>query len=551
MSMNCSGEISLSKPEPLLDWRSTDTWRPGRPLVPFLCKESSTTRPNRPSKRRSCDRCYSCKAKCTFKSSSATCTRCEHSGAECTSLRSRLRPGRKPSRGQFGPHGSVHIWEIVHQSSCVDGVQPRDSQNFAFALDSSSDDSNEPLISSSGSEDGGDDSLLELSMVAQAEPNLPRPSQNTCLNASLQHLYLRQTFDTGCFYAINDIFMLAPVFAPSFHAALRYSLDCPSIMLRDTSHAVFTAVVWARHAAVPWDQVDIPKCVVSLQKLRTAQVGSTWEALAITTLGQALAAFDAITACLGCALILRHTLTLIKPWYSSLSTNPHFDPITIAPIFWDHAHSLIRREVPVVKYFIREGQAFVVDRVAGLCTTLLPILYDLCVVSCQLKSCPGSDEKITSLKLVIERLSSWFPALRPEDKVIFSDLELAAMRAQARMYRTAALLLGHRVINPIRTEDDIARSYADNILLELSTFAALAGPDRKLQHVVFPVFMAMLERPNVSRDIWRNISLLNITTVSMTKLSSFVEFFWEKRQCGFQGSIFELVGKDTDFEIVP
>ncbi|KIX02551.1 uncharacterized protein Z518_08492 [Rhinocladiella mackenziei CBS 650.93] len=517
------------------------------PLVPP--KASFGARSQQMRKRRSCDRCYNYKYKCAFKSSAGTCTQCERSRVVCTTLRSRLRPGRKPAPGQVGPNGSVHVWDIGHLSGVDDNSQ-RAQDTQSPALDSNTELGNR---SNEFPRHGSDNNrqIIELSTAAQSPPKLSIALE-VCSSASLERLFLLQISNVSCFYAANDIFMIGPTFAPSFHTALRYTRDCSSISLEGAYRAMSTALIWARHLAVSWDRVDISGSVLSLRELRTANICGILEALAVTTLGQTLAAFDVITACSGrSAMILRHSLTLIKPWYPALASTSEFDSITITPIFWDTVHCLLRRELPVVKYIARR-EAHVVDRMAGLCTGLLPILYDLCVTHNELSQTANrSEEKIVTLQRITERLSSWVPPLPLDHICHFSYLEMAAMRAQARMYRSAALLVIHRIIHPIGSEDGIAKLYADSILLTLSTYIALAGPGRKLQHVVFPVFVAMLETRNASQEIWKSLSLLSITPMCMNKLSAFVEFNWEKRHSGFTGSIFDLIGSDPGFVIVP
>src|SRR5690349_13906794 len=66
----------------------------------------------RDGNRRSCDRCYRFKEKCSFETDAQRCSRCEQTKSTCTTLRSRPRQGRRPRCKQLGLTGSVQVWEI-------------------------------------------------------------------------------------------------------------------------------------------------------------------------------------------------------------------------------------------------------------------------------------------------------------------------------------------------------------------------------------------------------------------------------------------------------
>src|ERR1700761_1042170 len=87
--------------------------QPNAAPADWAAKEPSPCRTSEPlmASRRSCDRCYKKKEKCTYEPHAETCTPCAQSSTPCTNLRSRNRPGRRPKARAFGEHGSFHVWD--------------------------------------------------------------------------------------------------------------------------------------------------------------------------------------------------------------------------------------------------------------------------------------------------------------------------------------------------------------------------------------------------------------------------------------------------------
>lgn len=293
--------------------------------------------------------------------------------------------------------------------------------------------------------------------------------------------------------------------------------------------------------------VDIAKGTSSLQKLRTARAQRPEDAFAIVALGQTLAAFELLGDCTASGLILRFSLEEIKGWYVQLALDEEKDPVIITSILWDSVQCLLRREVPVVRFV--ESEKGVVDRMAGLCTSLLPVLYDLCVVGNSLKCGFGID--VDELGRIEQRLLDWEPQRPTDFASTFSNQEVLGMDVQARMYRLAGLLIIHRLLNPIGTRDDVASNYASSILVELSAYAASVGPGKSLPNVAFPILMAAFEIPEIQTEVWESMAMLHVASVCAAKMMTAVEHAWKERRHGFRGCIFDLVDRGPKFIVVP
>ena len=484
------------------------------------------------STRRACDRCYRYKEKCYFEFQSTKCGQCSRSGSSCTTLRSQPRQGRRPKVKHLGPNSSVQVWAVETNSETA-----TDSQDYL--------ENHVPSLSDTSSE-----SELAVSHPIYQIPSLSIPRSEfddpeDLRNISSSHIQR--------FYAFYHIFMLGPTFAGQQRAAFSRSYVGSPLLLRESFMAISQAVGRAKQLNSFSEKSDIAYGACSLQKLRTARIIGIDDALAIITLGQTLAAFDIITNCVGASLILRYSLSSAQPWYAELSRDPLYDAITITPIFWDTICCLFRREIPVIKFQPRVSG--VVDRLAGLCTSLLPILYDLCVAShqCQSLRYTSSGDDFASIRRLEQRLLAWTPEEPDNFTDTFSKQEVLGMKTQAGMYQKAGLLIAHRIMNPIGTQDDIARWYANSITLEFLNYPLLGvTPVGELNtKCVVPILLAALEIPNVPREAWENIALLNVAPVCSAKMKAFVGYVWKRRRRGYQGFLLDLVDEGPDFVVTP
>ena len=454
--------------------------------------------------KKACDQCYSRKKRCLVRPASSICVRCEKSSLACTIARQQLRAGRPPKQGHPGvAKGSLSIWDYALPENSP-GEEAREQP--------------QTVNNSNAVKDAGERS----------------PSDSTHSGSSM-HLEVED------FYLLNDIYMFGFTFANDFQRALEYCYRHSPDLLDEIFAAISSCLSWARFGLLTADQVDVRSGAASVEKLRNAVIKHTHDALAVLMLGQALAAFDSLVTSTGAITILRCSLSLVHPWYPDIAPNRFLEPISIAPIFWDTVWCLLHRKVPVIRpLFSRPG---VVDRVAGLCTTLLPIFYDLCVVSQQLADRSAQE---TTLEEVEHQIRTW----SPDESVCseaYSELEILSMRTQAMMYRTAGLLLIHRLRHPLTLEGTTATALASDILEARSRFFEDAGPDVKLQNTSFPLFLALLEIPISLEGLWESSTWLHTRPACVDRLFAFSQYYWDQRRSGFHGSLFDLVESGPEF----
>ncbi|KAF9894116.1 hypothetical protein FE257_009089 [Aspergillus nanangensis] len=435
---------------------------------------------------------------------SSRCGRCEKSSLACTISRHQPRTGRPPNRGLPGvSKGSLGVWDYAMTQEIQES--PEESETTP----------------SNGTDDGG------------LSPSNPKHA-----------LFSRLPVED--FYILNDVYMFGSSFASDFYQALEYCHHHSPNLLDEIFIALGSSLSWARFGLLTADQVDISSGAASIEKLRNAVINHSHDALAVLMLGQALAAFDSLVTSAGTISILRCSLSLVQPWYTEIAQIKFLDPITIAPIFWDTVWCLLHREVPVIPPVI--DRAGVIDRVAGLCPSLLPILYDLCVASSQMKH--GSAEE-TDLTAIEQRIRDWSPDDTGLCLETYSKFEVLLIRTQAMMYRTASLLLVHRLRHPSMREDATATRLANDILDARTNFLDHAGANEKLQNVCFPLFLALLEVPVTLEGLWESSTRLRSRPACVDQLFAFQSYFWEKRKAGFSGSLWDIIDNGPEFVPVP
>jgi len=493
--------------------------------------------------RRACDRCFKYKQKCNFEDDEEACLECELSKSTCTTLRSKVRQGRRPKVKSLGPEGSLQVWAVDRPLACTVMV----SKNYAFTPPGKP-----HLLSVNYWGTPKFLTIAELATDLQVNGLQTQPSSD-----DEQFLSLASPFQVDSpevlklFTDTYDLFMLGPSFAWGMRAAFQYSYIGSPVLLHDIIAVLWTTVKRARNNIAAWDQDDVARGAVSLQQLRTAQISGMGDALAILALGQTLAAFDLLTSCSGSTSILRYSLTSIRPWHESVAKNPILDPVIIASIFWDTLNCLMAGEIPILEQISRDVP--IVDRMAGHCTTLLPVFYDLCVASKKAKDDrdAGSAADIHDLAQIRQKVLWWRPEPPSNLAENFSDQEILKMEAQASVYRSAALLFCHRTLHPIGTLDEVAREHANNIMSEFSKYSSMLKPETRLQNVGFPILLVALEIHDLPKDIWNYITLSAAAPVFMSKISALIDWVWKQRNDGCTNFLLDLIKRGPDFVVIP
>lgn len=489
---------------------------------------------------RACDLCYTVKGKCIVDGNAEACLRCRDLGVVCETNRRRLRLGRRPVLEPFGHDCTVQVWHSEYIGSEVSKVKEDDSPEVS-----------ETTATSEVSPESVKLPLKDLDNIHPPKSSLScQPSLLTDFPAQLLEIY---ALDLDEFYTANENFVIGPTFTPEFHAALTSIYFCSPSLLKHAYLAILGAMHKSRNNLSTLDEVDLERGAAGLEQLRTITITGIEDARAVLILGQVMATFDIFTISTNSHLILRHALTIVKPWYPALSKEKSLASIAITPLLMDVVECLVRRDVPVIKFSVRDP--YLVDRFAGLCTTLLPILYDLCVLSYDTRKQEYSRNQSEGSDVfadIEKQVQSWTPNTPSNFLGTYSTSEVLIMITQARAYRRAALLIIHRLRHPFGVSDDVAEAYAREILQDLAQCFSMLEGKTTMPNTAFPLLLAMIEvsREHVQEIIPKFLSLEPPAACS-TKIIAFVHYIRSARESGFRGLWFDLVSQGPEICIVP
>jgi hypothetical protein len=114
---------------------------------------------------------------------------------------------------------------------------------------------------------------------------------------------------------------------------------------------------------------------------------------------------------------------------------------------------------------LQEQDPSVVNQHAGLCGSLLPLLYRVCVLASEVRT---GDEKDISHSATYDTLSKelqeWSPITPQSVLERFSPNEMFLLIAQTNLHQNAALLILHRLRYPFGEQDTEAEALSSSIV---------------------------------------------------------------------------------------
>jgi hypothetical protein len=453
-----------------------------------------------------------------------------------------LRLGRRPVLEPFGHDCTVQVWHSEYVGSEVSRFKKDDLPEVSEITETTevSPNSMELVLP-----------WKDLNIIQTPKPGLLcRPTLLTDFPAELLQIY---ALNLDEFYIANEKFVIGPTFTREFHAALMSIYACSPSLLQHAYLAILGAMHKSRNRLPTLDEANLKRGAAGLQQLRTITITGIEDARAVLILGQVMATFDIFTISTNSHLILRQALTIVKPWYPALSKEMWLDSITITPLLMDVVECLVRRDIPVIKFSVRDP--YLVDRFVGLCSTFLPILYDLCELSYKTKMEEYSRDQSKGSDVfaeIEEEVRSWTPNTPSNFLETYSTSEVLKMLTQARAYRLAALLIIHRLRYPFGVNDEVAATYAKEILQDLAQCSTILQGNTTMQSTAFPLLLAMIEvsEEHVQKII-EKFSSLEPPAEYSTKFLAFVHFIRSARESGFRGLWFDLVSQGPEICIVP
>lgn len=376
-----------------------------------------------------CDRCHSVKTRC-LAGPGASCYRCYRLHYPCTHSRRRGRRGPKPR--VTSRHRSLPSTPDMPDNS------PSTASNQEHTDHESDTSTNVTLIT-----------------TMYHENSLSRISDYMSLQ-------------------ICAFFSFGPLLGIEMRQMIQSRLREAPILLLHPYTTVARAFLRSTTHQAPCSDSDWSNCASALQVLRNAQIIKKDHVGSFLSLGLSLLTFHRLISGFSASTICRYTLSLVRPLYYSGELVNSDTRELLCLIFLDTTQSLFRAEVPVIEYQVRDP--YIVDHHAGLCGPLLPLLYQVCVLGSATRTRNGNSSLSSdNFDKLMAELEAWVPNISQSVLDRFSNEEMLVLISQAKIHRTAAILILHRLQYPFGERDAEAVSFATSIVADITHCLETAG----------------------------------------------------------------------------
>lgn len=562
----------------------------------------------KPDARLACDSCYGLKTRCVYTgagcsssggggggsggTASPSCQRCARLGRACVTTRTRGESGRprKPDRISTRPvAGRQFVWTAVGSAS----LSKRNSAGMSISTPEAGVATLPPSSS-----------LLPPSAASAPSPSTIQPSDHVLASLSVaDRTLLGLILDRRTF---ADHFVLASSFADGMIEGMVRGLGMglpeqkqpsPLVGLQLACAAKVADLLLLRTNTTAADVDDGYHCYYSQsaaavdilrQTFTPARVVSEAEALVAIYLGIGIVTFDLMDAGRSAHSVARFAIGVVRraaklhQQRRRQPFGPGVDRDLVPLAYLDTCNCLVRRMVPAAR--LEVGGPPVVDRCIGVCGPLLPLLYDVCELSRDLRALQlasgtagegaagqmgGSGCRLgrmvqqCALQQRRERLEraleAWEPALPGDFAAAYAAAEQAVVRGQARIHKLTATLILHRLAVSFDQDGGCggrgARLAAEMLRCMAELYAA-AGRDPKEERAGVGTFdyrlslsllVAAAELTSAAdrRDCLEDMFPLVVSKLYPEvdrMLREFVGYVWTSRDEGFGGCWLDLAG---------
>lgn len=425
--------------------------------------------------RRACDRCYAVKARCTFKADTKACDRCQRLRHSCEEKRPVRRPGPRTS------HSNQPLEESVEPNSQLCKSESPTSPNHVTTVPASL-----------------DDFVLCLRGFNPLEVRL------------LEYM-LDKTAFIGRYVEGN-------FFQEHFRGMLIRQLVVFPDLLKDVYLACVGGIQQALNYGTATEDRSktIQRSSRALGTLASMRTTTVQELSAMLTLALGLITISDQIAGLSTMPITQAALRSTGKWMQKSKYRNEIvnDANLVCIVFHETVDCLFRREVPSLRFDNAECE-IVSDRYFGICSSMLPILYDLCQLGWSAKQILKGDHGVSPQQelagLVVDfeglwhQVEQWKPRL---DTWVLPNLaasQIDFMQVQAMCFKTVAklLILEHirlvRKASPFTVHAPLVadrRVLARELILLLQEVKGCNGR----QFICFPFFIATLVLGEITGD---------------------------------------------------
>ncbi|BAE61759.1 unnamed protein product [Aspergillus oryzae RIB40] len=218
-------------------------------------------------------------------------------------------------------------------------------------------------------------------------------------------------------------------------------------------------------------------------------------------------------------------------------------------VFLDITESLFRARIPIIEYRVRDP--YLINHHAGLCGSLLPILYRVCLLGAAIRKGSQHPFSHNCFDILREEIVAWAPSVSAAMAGRFSEEEMLLLLTQANLHRNAALLILHRLRFPFGDHDDDAEFLSQTIIREMQYCLAMTKHYPQIYHWSCPLLELR------SRTLWAGKTSSRRCRGSngssfypfVANLRLFLTRVWTSRDEGTTRYLFDLFDEDDNLSI--
>ena len=465
---------------------------------------------------RACDRCHALKESCQWPATSKTCLRCSRSNISDCRI---TRPLKKAGRRRRGPIPRVSLFGAPDVK-----LQSRDDKSV-FDSDVLTSSENSSIMGCSVSPSSSS-SGATAQVSYDIPPFVPHHEQLEPDESNLLALCIGTADSIGRF-------TIGRSFHRQHQRAMLLRLDMARPMLKDAFMSCAMILAAFQNIQLPRSQQRLcqAKAAASIATLRSLQPTTPQDVSICLTLGVTITTFALYVAGGEVFYVAQHVLSLLRPMIELKNgiTDPDDKAFLICLIFTELVECLLRCKAPTVDPSTVIVTDEEVDRYLGICTPLLPIFHDVCLVSCsQLRY--GKDD--ASIEALESQIDGWHPNLPDSFIESVDDTEIVNILSQTKILRSTALLILHRLRYAYGLHNDKGLMLAQTILAEMEFATNITG--RPVKCADLGLLASALEFENTA-DRERAISLtdrlLHYATHVRHNIKDCLTSFWLAKEC--------------------
>lgn len=459
-----------------------------------------STMPTSCPTKRACDQCHTLKEKCRRTSSTAPCQRCSRLGQSCQTARTTAKAGRKP-RGTRKlsytlPQFTNHLDPSTQYPTPYDAGLGSNSVIFADL-------------------DQWERHFLNL--MKKEDTNQPSPL---------------------------DKFLVGPSFHESHHISFIQNLIQPTPELKNASVAC-AAVLFGEQSTERYNTVSAighKRAALAVSSLRSFQLRDESDLTTILVLSVAMITFAMHVENGQQHLIAHYTLTLIKQAQGLIDFESPVMDLLMCLVCTETFECLLKCKLPTWRVDgYRRGVT--VDRYLGLSYPLFCHFYDICEMGTLLRCGPGENrsEIMVRVNEIHAAVDQWHPSTPVDFLERFTQAEVVALLAQAKILQLAALLIIHRLRFPFGQRDSGAQILSQAIIYEFHSVIQLTG--RSVPCTALAYLTACFEvAGEESREcaLTRSSEIITFSKQAQIKFESSLTSIWKARDSGNQFYWFEM-----------